>query len=214
MTPPLDLYLNKRLADFEQRLEKEVLDTGQGPGGPKKTAASVVAEACNRVYRRFRRRKRGSTRGPKLGPQVATATEAARATVGYWAGQGQGQGLKEPPGERKGKKKRKKRKKKRPGSGLDTVEVLEWAWRERWNRDREGRPVERIADGAPPIILFTDLALRKHEGLTKAQSSLLTQARTGAIGLRDFLFRAKVPGAYTLYCDCSQGREIVEHLVV
>ena len=44
-TPPLDLYLNKRLADFEQRLEKGVLETGQGPGGPKKTAGSVVAEA-------------------------------------------------------------------------------------------------------------------------------------------------------------------------
>ena len=26
--PPLDLYLNKRLADFEQRLEKKVLDIG------------------------------------------------------------------------------------------------------------------------------------------------------------------------------------------
>jgi len=35
--------------------------------------------------------------------------------------------------------------------------------------------------------------LRRHEGLTKAQSSLLTQARTGDIGLRDYLFRIKVP---------------------
>ena len=217
-TPPLDLYLNKRLADFEQRLEKEVLETGQGPGGPKKSAASVVAEACNRLFRRFRRKKRGAARGPRPEPQRPTAAEAARATVSYWASQGQGQGLKEPPGERpsrgKGRKRKKRKKKKRPGSGLDTVEALEWAWRERWNRDQVGRPVERLADRAPPVLLFTDLALQKHEGLTKAQSSLLTQARTGAIGLRDFLFRAKVPGTYTPYCECGQGRETVEHLVV
>ena len=71
-----------------------------------------------------------------------------------------------------------------------------------------------MADLANPIFLFTNRALQKHQGLTKAQSSLLTQARTGAIGLRDFLFRAKVPGVYTPYCDCGQGRETVEHLVV
>ncbi len=70
----------------------------------------------------------------------------------------------------------------------------------------QGKLVERlkrIADIANPIFLFTNRALQKHQGLTKAQSSLLTQARTGAIGLRDFLFRANVLGVYTLYCDCG-----------
>ena len=56
--------------------------------------------------------------------------------------------------------------------------------------------------------------MKRHEGLTKAQSSLLTQARTGDIGLRDFLFRFKVPGVATPYCECGEGRETVEHLVV
>jgi hypothetical protein len=56
--------------------------------------------------------------------------------------------------------------------------------------------------------------LKKHEGLTKAQSSLLTQARTGDIGLRDFLFRIKVPKVPTPYYECGKGRETVEHLVV
>ena len=50
--------------------------------------------------------------------------------------------------------------------------------------------------------------------MTRAQSSLLTQARTGAIGLKDFLFRARVPGITTPYCTCGSGRETVEHLVV
>ena len=40
------------------------------------------------------------------------------------------------------------------------------------------------------------------------------QARIGAIGLRDFLFRMKVLGLDTLYYDCGEGRDIVEHLVV
>ena len=56
--------------------------------------------------------------------------------------------------------------------------------------------------------------MKKHEGLTKAQSSLLSQARIGDIGLRDYLFRVKVPTVYTPYCECGEGRETVEHLVV
>ncbi len=216
--PPLDLYLNKRVADFEERLEQAVLETGQGPDAPKKTEGSVVATACNRLFTRFRRKRNRRGRkgpGPRPGPQQPTALETARRIINHWASQGQGLGLKEPPGERvrggKGEKRRKKRKKKK---GQGTSEALEWAWRQRWNSSREGRPAERTADRAPPVLLFTDLALRKHEGLTKAQSSLLTQARTGAIGLQDFLFRAKVPGVNTPYCDCGQGRETVEHLVI
>jgi hypothetical protein len=59
-----------------------------------------------------------------------------------------------------------------------------------------------------------DKALARYQGLTKAQSSLLTQARTGVIGLRGFLFRAKVPGVNTPYYAYGQGKETVEHLVV
>jgi phage-related protein len=52
----LDLYLNKRLTDFEGRLKKEVLQTGGGPEAEKITAGHLVREAYNRVYRRFRRK--------------------------------------------------------------------------------------------------------------------------------------------------------------
>src|SRR5689334_18350296 len=71
-----------------------------------------------------------------------------------------------------------------------------------------------MADEDPPTLLFTDKALKRHDGLTKAQSSLLAQARIGDIGLRDYLFRVKVPQVPTPYCACGQGRETVEHLVV
>ncbi|EAQ86759.1 predicted protein [Chaetomium globosum CBS 148.51] len=46
----------------------------------------------------------------------------------------------------------------------------------------------------------------RHEGLTKAQSSLLSQARIGDIGLRDYLFRVKVPEVRTPYCECGKGQ--------
>ena len=104
-----------------------------------------MAEACNRVFGYFRRKKTRFGQAPRQGPQGPTAVETATATVIHWASQGQ-----------------KKTK------NQNRIEALEWAWRERWNHDRQGRPAERLADRAPPVFLFTDRALRKHEGLTKA----------------------------------------------
>ena len=77
-----------------------------------------------------------------------------------------------------------------------------------------GNEIIRPADSGPPELLFTDRLLKRHEGLSKARSSLLVQARTGDIGLREFLFRRKVPGVATPLCQCGQGRETVEHLAV
>ena len=73
-----------------------------------------------------------------------------------------------------------------------------------------------MADEDPPELLFTDKALKRHKGLTKAQSSILIQARTGDIGLREYLFRRKVPEVTTPYCGLceGEGKETVEHLAV
>jgi hypothetical protein len=104
-------------------------------------------------------------------------------------------------------------KKYQKDQGQATVdEVLAKEWEVRWRRQVEGR-LKRIADEGPPDYLFTDKTLRKHQDLTKAQSSLLVQARTGAIGLRDFLFKQNVP-IPTPYCSCGEGRETVEYLVI
>ena len=65
--PPLDLYLNKRLADFEARLRKKALQTGAGPGTGKTTTGHLITEACNRVYHKFRRKKRGPGQKPRQG---------------------------------------------------------------------------------------------------------------------------------------------------
>ena len=77
-----------------------------------------------------------------------------------------------------------------------------------------GKITKRIVDEDFLSLLFTDKALRKHRDLTKVQSSLLIQARTGPIGLRDFLFKQNIPGLPIPYCNCREGRETVEHLVV
>ena len=87
------------------------------------------------------------------------------------------------------------------------------AWKDRWKavvEARQGR-TPRLADLDPEL---TDSALRRHDDLTKAESSLLIQARIGAIGLKDFLFRVKVPRIIILYYAYSSNRETVEHLVV
>ena len=57
--PPLDLYLHKRLADFEARLRKKTLYIGEGLDAEKTTTGHLITEACNRVYYRFRKRKKG-----------------------------------------------------------------------------------------------------------------------------------------------------------
>ena len=79
--PPLDLYFNKRLADFEARLRRRSLQTGAGPDVERTTLGHLITEACNRVYHRFRKRKSRSQR-PKQGPQGLTPTEQATVTVG------------------------------------------------------------------------------------------------------------------------------------
>ena len=52
-----------------------------------------------------------------------------------------------------------------------------------------------------------------HKGLSKAESSLLVQARTGKIGFRAFLFSRKIPGIPTPLCDCGEVPETVSHLL-
>jgi hypothetical protein len=182
--PPLDLYLNKRLADFELRLHEPALDDGKGD---KKSPGSIVHAACNKLYRRFNSRRRHNGRPRASGPQAPTAVEQAANTIATWTGKTD-----------------------------DTGEVAEKAWKERWLRERDGRATTRPADDFDHQrkTMFRRETLTRHEGLNKAKSSLLVQIRTGAIGLRSFLFERRVPGVTTPYCECGEGRETAEHLVM
>ena len=78
--PPLDLYFNKRLADFENRLQQPSLDDRRGG---KKIPGSIVYGACSKIYWRFAlQKRRGRRRAP--GPQGPTAVEKAAATIAEW----------------------------------------------------------------------------------------------------------------------------------
>ena len=183
--PPLDLYLNKRLADFEARLGTPL--QGSSTTGVPKTTGAIIAQACNKLARRFQVQRRRSRRVQY--PQPPTDMEKSTIAVNTWATQGN-----------------------------TTDQALERSWEVRWNhvfrslsRQTQGSIPPQPADEQPS---FSDQILRLHEGLTKAQSSLLVQARTGVIGLRDFLFKVKARRIPTPYCGCGRGRETVEHLVI
>ena len=75
----------------------------------------------------------------------------------------------------------------------------------RWDRDAPA------ADFPSPELGLEQYKL--HIGLKKAESSMLTQACTGKIGLRAFLFGVNVPTATTPMCPCGIGEETVRHLV-
>ena len=57
-------------------------------------------------------------------------------------------------------------------------------------------------------------ALRLRAGLSKAQSSILTQVRTGKIGLAAFLCKRRVPDFPTPACSCGAQWETARHVVM
>jgi len=56
--------------------------------------------------------------------------------------------------------------------------------------------------------------LQIHNGLHKAESALLVQARTGRIRLARFLHSRKVPGFETAQCQCRAREETPRHMVL
>ncbi|EAQ91377.1 hypothetical protein CHGG_03312 [Chaetomium globosum CBS 148.51] len=170
--------------DFENRLQRTDLDDGQGG---KRTAGGIILTACRKIQQRLRPRSGNRGRPRTVGLQEPTAVEKTASTIARWT-----------------------------GGAADTDSVVEDAWRARWLKERDGRAVIRPADDLDHQreTLFRDETLRRHDGLSKAKSSLLVQIRTGAVGLRDFLFTRGVPEVLTPACQCGEGRETAEHLVV
>ena len=97
----------------------------------------------------------------------------------------------------------------------------QWCW-ERWH-ELHGGPPPRIqlldpdpggGDGWKPDRMPYRASLRLRAGLSKAQSSILTQMRTGKIGLAAFLCRRQVPGFPTPACCCGAQWETAKHVVL
>lgn len=81
-------------------------------------------------------------------------------------------------------------------------------WLSSWQQETKGRTTFR----------HTPALSRKvpqlHDGLTKRQSAILVQMRTEKIGLRDFLFRRRVPDILDPMCECQEGRQTVRHVLL
>ncbi|KAL2150243.1 hypothetical protein VTH82DRAFT_7919 [Thermothelomyces myriococcoides] len=141
---PLDPYLNKRLLDFEERVNQPSLQGNRKP-------VEVIKSACKQINNKFQGLTKQSHQKP---PQF----EAHAQEVARWAGRKQGN------------------------------EALQDEWKERWRKQiQEGsQRTERLADWDPPELLFTNKALSRHQGLTKAQSSLLPKCGQGLLVFEAF----------------------------
>ena len=173
--PPIDLYLNKRVADFEARLK----ETGKD---------QILRRYCEGTEAFFRRtgRTQAQTRAPGRSRVEPVATEGRRKS--RWAAR---------------------------WTGTDTPdEMVIQEWRKRFEEEAAHHRWDRdlpAADFPSPELGLDQYEL--HIGLKKAESSMLTQARTGKIGLRAFLFGVNVPTATTPMCPCGVGEETVCHLI-
>ncbi len=80
-------------------------------------------------------------------------------------------------------------------------------WRISWGQRKGARRAEASKGGLPHA------ANKLHRGLAKAESSVITQLRTGKVGLNGFLANIRVPGV-TLECSCGEGVETVAHVLL
>jgi hypothetical protein len=176
-TPPLDLYLNRRVADFERRLEH----SGKG---------ELIRSTCAGVAARLLRQR------PRRQRNAADSPDQRRLSLEYGAGRTQWANT--------------------WTRDLPPKKALLNQWQQRWNRSVSETQAQRQRQTPPPAE-FSQIsikALSKHEGLHKHYSSLLTQVRTGRVGLRAFLFERKVPDIATPWCQCGEGLETAAHLVL
>lgn len=81
-------------------------------------------------------------------------------------------------------------------------------WAGQWEFEQRGRTTYKYTREP------THKILRLHHGLKKWQSALLIQMRTEKIGLRDHLWRRKVPEFGDPECDCGEGRQTVSHVLL
>ena len=98
---------------------------------------------------------------------------------------------------------------------VDEPTIRDWKARRRRMRytalkRRSCRPVAADIFDLDP----KNIPLSIHQDLTKARSSLLTQARTGAIGLNAFLFKMRVPDIPSPLCSSGCGAETFDHIVL
>ena len=89
-------------------------------------------------------------------------------------------------------------------------------WTRRWEKlEREIRPHRQhlyAADIQPR--LGSKAILQRHSDLPKYISTVITQLRTGKIGLNAFLFQRRVPTITSPLCECGAARDTIYHAIL
>ena len=92
-------------------------------------------------------------------------------------------------------------------------------WKNRWKawmtKDVQPERGQRTSRTIPEATIDTmpiAQVHRLHNGLQKAESSILVQVRTGSIWLQKYLHHRRVPGFTTAQCACSGGEETARHM--
>ena len=95
--------------------------------------------------------------------------------------------------------------------GLDGNKTTLVEWRTTWQEDKKRQESWWCSVAAQDWPCKSTLLL--YNQLKKTESSVLIQARTGRIRLRQFLFKAKVPGVNLASCSSGKGLETAENLL-
>ena len=210
--PPIDLYLNKRLLAFEDRvrISEEARLIRQTPA----TIAAIL----------LRRRRRGRGRPRREVTDIATAPaekgsgERKKRWAQEWASLESRPEKEELEPESTGPVPNHKKQLERW-----MEEAMRREWIGRWESEVArvvARNPGRALEPADATARFDASIMNRHRSrdpaweLSKAKSTLLVQARTGKIGLRGFLFTRRVPEVVTPVCRCGMARETFEHLVL
>jgi hypothetical protein len=146
---------------------------------------SYIQEQCRAIRSRLRRKKRQG--------QGQRQTVAATLTVDQerlaWA------------------------EKREQDLGEGSKKATRTEWGRRWVQGKReggrGWHVSLAKDGQPKPKNF-----KLYSKLKKAESSVVFQARTGRIGLRHFLAKARVPEISSPECSCGGGLETAEHVLL
>lgn len=81
-------------------------------------------------------------------------------------------------------------------------------WASAWAMNPRGRASYRYSPRP------THKTLILHKSLRKWESALLIHMRTEKIGLNDHLWRQKVPETISAQCQCNEGRQTVDHVIM
>ena len=89
---------------------------------------------------------------------------------------------------------------------MDVRFKIQDQWNQTWSVEKHGRVIYKL------IKTPTTDVLQKFKSMSKAESSVIVQARTGKIGLRDYLHRIGVEPSPK--CPCGAARQTVKHTLL